>query len=521
MQFNVYDSLTRKKQPLLPDGQRELSMYVCGPTVYDHIHVGNARTFAMFQVFARYLRFAGIDVKVVRNVTDINDKIYDAATTRGMGSAELATTATGWFQGEMDRLGLGRPDSEPRATDHVDGMVRMIEELIERGMAYAAGGDVYFRVSAFPDYGKLSNRNVDDMLSGSRDDLDEGEGKEAPVDFALWKATKPGEDTSWDSPWGKGRPGWHIECSVMAEAELGDSFDVHAGGLDLLFPHHENEVAQSKGAGLPFARLWMHAGMLELGGDKMSKSDGNIEKLADVLERVPRHVLLLFYYTALYRNPLEWSDESLEAARVQGQRITEALRRSERYLGSVETRNVGDHGFADSRREWEGIHEALHDDFNTPAALAEMNGLVFDLNTAVDEHATPQIVRNLRKAIDEFLEVFGLQGLRPDPVDVSVEASELIRQRDEARTKKDWEASDRLRAELEQLGYVVRDTGHGTELLHGDGAEADAPGAADADADPLGDDAVPADPDPDAEPDDDAVAALESADEDEPSRAGV
>lgn len=469
MQFQVYDSATRKKQPLLPDGKRDLKIYFCGPTVYDHVHVGNARTFVTFMTFANYLRFCGIDVTLVSNITDINDKIYAAAREQGIASTELAERATAWYVEDTNALGLGRPDREPRASDAIADIVALVERLIERGMAYENRGDVYFKVKQFPAYGKLSNRTPEEQIEGSRADLDGGEHKQGALDFVLWKAAKPDDDTSWDSPWGKGRPGWHIECSAMAGAELGDSFDVHGGGLDLLFPHHENEVAQSRGAGADFARVWMHGGMLEAGdGEKMSKSLGNFDRLHEVLARMPGWQLVLFFLSASYRNPLAWTEQGLHDAKALGSRITETLRRTERYLGSVETRGAGDDTFADSSREWEGMHEALRDDFNTAEALKELNGLLYDLNTAVDEHATPQLVRNQRKAILEFVEVFGLRALIPEAVDITAEAQELIRQRDEARAAKDFEASDRLRAELEAMGYVVRDTASGTELVQGD-----------------------------------------------------
>jgi cysteinyl-tRNA synthetase len=477
MQMQVYDTATRKKQPLLADGQDELSIYVCGPTVYDRIHVGNARTFAMFQVFVNYLRFSGLRVRYASNVTDVNDKIYAAAGERGLPSSELASQATQWYREDTDRLGVGRPDLEPTATEAMDDIIALVGDLITRGLAYEAGGDVYFRVKEFPGYGKLANRTLDDMVAGSRDDLDPGEFKQDPLDFTLWKGSKSGEDTSWDSPWGPGRPGWHIECSAMAESALGSDFDIHGGGIDLLFPHHENEVAQSRGGGRGFARLWMHAGMLEAGdGSKMSKSVGNIEKLNDALDRMPAWQLVLLYLSGSYRSPLSWSEQGLHQAKELGTRITETLRRSQRYLATVETRGAGDEAFADGRRDWEGIHEALRDDFNTAEALKELNGLLYDLNTDVDEHATPQLVRDKRAAIHDFLTVFGLQALEPADVDVTAEAQALITERDAARARKDFDESDRIRGELEALGYVVRDTAGGTEVLDGevvgdDGAE--------------------------------------------------
>ncbi|MEO6866781.1 MAG: cysteine--tRNA ligase [Gaiellales bacterium] len=470
--MQVYDTATRKKQPLFAPGQDVLSMYVCGPTVYDRIHVGNGRTFAMFQVLVNYLRFSGIKVKHACNVTDVNDKIYTAAAERGMSSAELAKQATDWYFEDTSRLGLGRPDMEPTATGSIKEIIALIEELIEAEQAYEAGGDVYFKVKDAPGYGKLSNRSLDDMIAGSREELDPGEHKRDPLDFTLWKAAKANEDTSWDSPWGAGRPGWHIECSAMAEMTVGAEFDVHGGGIDLLFPHHENELAQSRAAGRPFARLWMHTGMLEAGdGSKMSKSVGNIEKLSDALDRMPATQLVLFYLSASYRSPLAWTEQGLHDASVLAGRITETLRRSQRYMATVETRGTGDTDFADSTREWSGIHEALRDDFNTAEALKELNGLLYDLNTAVDEHATPQLVRNQRKAILEFLEVFGLAELEPSDVDITAEAQSLITERDAARDRKDFDESDRIRAELEAMGYVVRDTAGGTEVLGAEAAE--------------------------------------------------
>lgn len=488
MQFQVYDTATRRKQPLLPDGKNDLKMYVCGPTVYDHIHVGNARTYATFVALRNYLRFSGVDVTLVSNVTDINDKIYAAAREQKISSSELAERATKWYIEDTDKLGLGRPDREPKATDAIADIVALVETLIQKGLAYEKNGDVYFRVKHFQAYGKLSNRTLEEQIEGSREDLDGGEHKEDALDFVVWKAAKSDDDTSWDSPWGKGRPGWHIECSAMAAAELGATFDVHGGGLDLLFPHHENEVAQSHGAGQEFARIWMHGGLLEAGdGEKMSKSLGNFDRLHDVLDRMPGWQLVLFFLSASYRNPLAWTEQGLDNAKTLGTRITEVLRRTERYLASVETRGTGDETFADSSREWEGIHEALRDDFNTAEALKELNGLIYDLNTAVDEHATPQLVRNQRKAILEFIDVFGLTALIPEAVDVTVEAQGLIRQRDEARAKKNFEESDRLRAELEALGYVVKDTAGGTELTHDENFEAEVAdvteGADDADDD--------------------------------------
>jgi cysteinyl-tRNA synthetase len=465
MKFVVYDSLTRKKQPLLAAGQQTVGIYVCGPTVYQRIHIGNGRTYAMFAAFVKYLRHIGLDVTYVSNITDVNDKIYDAAVAQKTSSEALAQQATSWYVEDTNRFGLGRPDHEPTASGTIAGQIALIEDLIERDAAYPSNGDVYFRVSSFKQYGRLSNRDVEELIAESRDDLEGSGSKESPQDFALWKATKSGEDTSWDSPWGKGRPGWHIECSVMAEQFLGASFDVHGGGLDLIFPHHENEIAQSRGAGRDFARLWMHTGMLEIGGDKMSKSEGNIASLADVLDQWPAHVVLLYFFSASYRNPLEYSDAALEEAQKSGDRITESIRRADRFLATVVTRNSGDPEFVDTSRHWEGLHEALHDDFNTANAMGELFGLVHDLNTAVAERATPQLVRDLRQCIIEFCEIFALEALMPEEVELTGSAQTLLDQREAARAAKDFDKADQLREQLRELGFDVRDTPDGVDVV--------------------------------------------------------
>ncbi|HSJ95233.1 MAG TPA: cysteine--tRNA ligase, partial [Gaiellaceae bacterium] len=307
----IYNSLTREKEEL-PPPPGPVRMYVCGPTVYQRIHVGNARPFVVFLWLRNWLRLNGYEATLVENVTDVNDKIYDAARAQGIPSAELAERATRWYMEDTGGLGLGRPDVEPLATETIPEIVALIEDLVERGLAYESRGDVYFRVAAYPAYGELSGAKPEDMVAQEPSDL-----KEDPRDFALWKATKPGEDTAWDSPWGRGRPGWHIECSAMAEKHLGPEFELHGGGLDLRFPHHENEVAQSRGAGRPFARVWAHNGMLELAQEKMSKSLGNIVSLHDALERWGREPLLLLVLGAHYRQPVEFSDDAMEQARAQ------------------------------------------------------------------------------------------------------------------------------------------------------------------------------------------------------------
>ena len=345
----LYDSLTRGKREL-PPPPGPIRMYVCGPTVYQRIHVGNARPYVVFLWLKRWLEHQGYDVTLVENVTDVNDKIYEAATKQGIGSAELAAQATRWYFEDTDGLGIGRPDHEPLASETIPEIVALIEELIERGLAYESQGDVYFRVADYPDYGQLSGAKLEDMVAQEPSDL-----KADQRDFALWKATKPHEDTSWESPWGLGRPGWHIECSAMAEKLLGPVFEIHGGGIDLRFPHHENELAQSRGAGREFAQLWAHNGMLELAQEKMSKSLGNIVSLRDALDEHGREAILLLFLGAHYRSPVEYSDDAMESAKTQAGDFRTAFRVVERTEGAP---------------SWDDFAAALDDDFNTPLALS-------------------------------------------------------------------------------------------------------------------------------------------------------
>ena len=317
----------------------EVGIYACGPTVYDRIHIGNARPFVVFSLLARFLRSEGYEVRLVINITDVNDKIYDAAHAGGQDSADLARAMSEAYVEDTDRLGLGRPDSEPLATETIAPIVALIEELIEAGHAYESGGDVYFRVRSFAAYGKLSNRRPEEMDQG--EEAGSESLKEDRLDFALWKGHKPGEDTSWDSPWGRGRPGWHIECSAMAEAELGPSFAIHGGGSDLLFPHHENEIAQSEGAGRPFARLWMHNGMVEADAEKMSKSEGNIFQLSEALDRFGGEAVIAYILSGHYRQPLAFSEEALNEALARAERLRNFLRERPPERGRARMRLPG------------------------------------------------------------------------------------------------------------------------------------------------------------------------------------
>jgi cysteinyl-tRNA synthetase len=416
--MRLYDTATRQLQEL-PPPPGPIRMYFCGPTVYQRIHIGNARPFVLSMWLKRWLERTGYEVTLAENITDINDKIYAAAPGR---SAKLAADASGWYLEDTGSLGLGRPDHEPKATETIPQIVALIEELIQGGHAYPAGHDVYFRVSSFEDYGRLSGRHEDEEATRNPSEEEEAsELKEDPRDFALWKGHKEGEDTWWDSPWGRGRPGWHIECSAMAETFLGPVFEIHGGGVDLVFPHHENEIAQSRSAGREFARVWMHNGMLRLAGEKMSKSLGNIVSLREALDRSGRETLLVYFLGGHWRKPIDFSDEALAQAASQAESFRNVFRSPSEPVG-----------------EWDAFAAALEDDFNTPEALAVMHGW--------RDHDL------LRRG----LEVFGLESLaETDAAPATIE--ELARARAEARARKDFDAGDRLRQEIEEAGWEVRD----------------------------------------------------------------
>jgi cysteinyl-tRNA synthetase len=415
--MRVYSTSSRRLEEL-PPPPGPIGMYFCGPTLYTRIHVGNARPFIISAWLKRWLELQGYDVTLVENLTDINDKIYDAAPG---ASAQLARDATRWYFEDTDDLGLGRPDHEPSAEQTIPEQIALIEELIAGGFAYEVDGDVYFRVARFPEYGRLSNQRLDQLA-----EQEPNPRKEDQRDFALWKAHKPDEDTWWDSPWGPGRPGWHIECSAMAEKHLGPAFEIHGGGLDLVFPHHENEIAQSRAAGREFARIWMHNGMLGIRGEEMHKSLGNAITLRDVLDRWGREALLVFYLRAHWRKPVDY-DDSLMA---QAQAEVETLRNAFRIGG----RDGDESG-------WERFAAALEDDFDTPAALAVMH-----------DWGRRGSLGLLRRA----LEVFGLESLAELP-EAPADVEELARRRVDARAGRDFQAADDLREEIERAGWEVRD----------------------------------------------------------------
>jgi cysteinyl-tRNA synthetase len=462
-EIQVYNTLGRRLEPFQPITAGKVGMYVCGPTVQSDPHLGHGRFAVAFDVIARYLRWRGFEVTYVRNITDVEDKIIAAAAETGETTDELAARVATRFAEAFESLAVVAPDHEPKATEHIDGMIRLIERLIERGLAYPEqNGDVYFSVRTLESYGKLSGRKPDDLRAGARVDIDEF--KHDPLDFALWKAAKPGEP-SWDSPWGPGRPGWHIECSAMSSDFLGESFDIHGGGNDLIFPHHENEIAQSEGAsGEQFARYWLHSGMLNLSGEKMSKSTGHIIGLSEAIQRYGGTAVRLFYLRAHYRSPLEFSDELIRDAKSALDRIVRVLDRTER--GGQPDSEVIDR-----------FVEKMDEDFATPEALSVLFDAVRDANRALDagEDAT-----GLTAAVHEIVDVLGLRPSVTGLDDVAVEIDALadsvgcasagspeetlealLGKRASARADKDFATSDAIRDGLAAIGIVVEDTADG------------------------------------------------------------
>ena len=449
-EIRLHDTLRGAVVPLELREPGRVGLYVCGPTVYSRVHVGNARPFVVFSLLKRFLEHEGLEVTLVENVTDVNDKIYDAARGAGVASADLAREMTEHYVADRGRLGLGRPDHEPRAAETIGPIVDLIEALIDSGHAYAAKGDVYFRVASFPEYGKLSNRPGEEMEQGEGDDA--ADLKESPRDFALWKAHKEGEDTAWPAPWGEGRPGWHIECSAMAEEILGTDFEVHGGGSDLVFPHHENEIAQTEAArGRPLARLWMHNGMVQMGSEKMAKSVGNIHLLHRALDEYGPETLVMYFVSAHYRGPIAFSEEALEDARGAVRRVRDFARRLDPSAGEPEGMDA----------YVERFFAALADDFNTAAARGILFEWVAEGNRRMGAGEAVGPGR-----LPEMLHVLGLESLlEADEEGPTAEAEQLLAERQQARADRDFEAADRKRDELSALGYEVRDTAEGPRLV--------------------------------------------------------
>ena len=451
MTIKFYNSLTNQKEDFVPINEGEVGMYVCGMTVYDNCHLGHARAMMAFDILARYLRYQNYKVNFVRNITDIDDKIIERANENNETIDALTDRTIASMHEDFSKLGLELPTSEPRATDHIEGMIKMINGLIDKGHAYhSESGDVFFAVRTFPEYGKLSNKNIDDLNPGAR--IKEDESKKDPLDFVLWKSAKPNEP-SWDSPWGLGRPGWHIECSVMSLENLGEHFDIHGGGPDLLFPHHENEIAQSECASdHKFANYWMHSGLLKINGEKMSKSLGNFAMLKDLYDSYHPEVIRYYLISSHYRSSLNFDNESLDQARSALTRLYQAL-----LLAPSEETDLHDESISE-------FIKSMNDDLNTPEALSTLFGLAKLINNSqnVQEQSMysstmkelGQVLGLLHENSDAFLQ-YGAS-LSDDEIEAQ------IQQRNEARKANDFQKADQIRDDLAEQGILLDDSTEGT-----------------------------------------------------------
>ncbi len=470
----IYNSLNRRKEEFIPLEPGKIGIYACGVTVYDLCHIGHARSLVVFDVIYRYLQYRGYDVTFVRNFTDIDDKIIKRSNERGIAWKDLAEQYIKEFYVDMDRLGLLRPTYEPRATDHIEEIINLVRQLEEKGLAYEVDGDVYYRLQRFKGYGKLSGKNIDDLISGARVEVDDR--KESPLDFALWKRSKA-DEPSWPSPWGEGRPGWHIECSAMSQKFLGDTFDIHGGGKDLIFPHHENEIAQSEGAsGKPLARYWVHNGFVNIDQEKMSKSLGNFLTIRELLEDCHPEVLRFFVVTSHYRSPIDFSQENVAVAAAGLERLYQSL---DRLLEKAADFAVAESCSLDDRIiAWrQDFIVAMDDDFNSAAAVAVLFEASKEINRWLDEEKAaikPQAAARVAGFLREIGGPLGLLQEKPrdflqrttGKAEEQLEAAEiesLISERATARKERNWAEADRIRVLLDEKGIVLKDSADGTK----------------------------------------------------------
>lgn len=470
--MKIYNTLTAKKEEFKPRESGKVSIYICGPTVYNYIHIGNARAYVSFDAIIRYLKYKGYKVKYVRNLTDVDDKIIKRASEENTTTKEITAKYTKVFHKDMNALGVQPPTIEPKATETIGEMIETITQLISKGLAYEIDGDVYFAVENFTDYGKLSKRSLDEMLAGARIEVDSR--KKNPADFALWKKAKEHEP-SWPSPWGDGRPGWHIECSTMSIKYLGMGFDIHGGGQDLIFPHHENEIAQAEGATgkKPFTRYWMHNGFLNVEAEKMAKSVGNVILIKDLenqysgrLDDLRNHLRMLFLSTH-YRSPLNFTDETLEKAKAATNRIQIVLDKLQEFdTDQIDVKNYNDSSIKQMTNDFES---AMDDDFNTPNALAHIFSFIKKINTLLDKPESDSETKKLFKAsyiaINNLLtQVFGFSFPSRTSKEIIAKYSKMIVVREEARKAGDFDKADQIRDEIEKAGFTIEDTPKGPKI---------------------------------------------------------
>ena len=464
--MQIYNSMTRKKEPFQPIHEGKVGIYACGPTVYNYFHIGNARPFITFDVLRRQLEREGYQVTFVQNFTDIDDKMIRRANEEGITVKELADRFIAEYYKDAQALGIRPATVHPKATDHIPEIISLIEKLIRNGHAYAVpSGDVYYRVSAFPGYGKLSGQNLDDREAGASERLNVETDKEAPEDFALWKAQKPGEP-AWDSPWGKGRPGWHIECSAMSMKYLGDTFDIHCGGKDLLFPHHENEIAQSEGATCKkYVNYWMHNGFINVDNQKMSKSLNNFFTVRDIAKEYDLEAVRLFMLSAHYRSPINFSRDQIEAANASLNRLYTARNSILFQINNGEDRpmNETENAFIERLKQYEKrFDDAMDDDMNTADALGAVFELVKDANVTIVQGVSRDAAKAALKSLEAICDVLGILSKKEESLPPEISA--LVEERAEARKNKDWARSDELRDLIIKAGYILEDTKQGQKV---------------------------------------------------------
>lgn len=459
--MKIYNSQTRKKEKFITLEPNKVKMYVCGPTVYNLFHIGNARTFIVFDTIRKYMEYRGFEVQFVQNFTDIDDKMIKRANEEGTTVKEVADKYIEEYYKDADALGIDRATINPKATEYMEKIITFVQELVEKDFAYIVNGDVYFRTNKFESYGKLSGQNLDDLQSGARICIDER--KENPMDFAIWKSAKPGEP-SWETPWGEGRPGWHIECSCMAQDILGDTIDIHAGGMDLTFPHHENEIAQSEArSGKQFVNYWMHAAYLNINNKKMSKSLNNFIMVRDALKKYDGEVIRFFMLQAHYRNQLNFVGDLLESAKTSLDRLYNVVNHLESLSEQVEREllNEEDEKFIKILEAHKGKYiEKMDDDFNTADAITVLFDLAKDININVDSKSSKALVDSTLNLFRELGEPLGiLQKSTKCTLEEEIEC--LIEQRQQARKDKDWSLADKIRDDLKSRGIVLEDTPEG------------------------------------------------------------
>lgn len=466
--MKIYNTLTRKKEEFVPIEEGKVRMYVCGPTVYNYFHIGNARPFVVFDTMRKYLEYRGYKVKFVQNFTDVDDKIINRAKEEGITAQEVGEKYIGEYFKDAAALNVKKATVHPRVTETMNDIINFVQDLIDLGYAYESNGDVYYRARKFEGYGKLSGKNIDDLISGARIAVDEK--KEDPLDFALWKARKEESEIAWESPWGMGRPGWHIECSAMAKKYLGDTIDIHAGGQDLQFPHHENEIAQSEAhSGKPFANYWMHNGYINIDGIKMSKSLGNFKTVRDLLQLYDGEVLRFLILSGQYRGPIDFGEEIL----VQSQNGLNRMRNAKANLKHLIA--SGNEVMTDAEKETlksfdkyrQQFIEAMDDDLNTADAISAVFELITAINTAVKDGATSEFAQKVLDLLMELASVLGLlqQDVSKEVTDIEPEIQALIDERQAARKSKDFAKADEIRDRLKTMGITLKDTPQGVQVI--------------------------------------------------------